>query len=364
MAPKAGTKRRAPSSAAIWGALITVYFFWGTTYLGIQNVNRTIPTALGASFRFLIAGSLLYVFARRRTPERPTAVQWRSATVIGTLLLLGGNTFVAWAEHTVPTGTVSLIIALVPLWLALFDRVLLRSAPLGWRVVVGLIMGFAGAALLVGGSATVDAISLGGLLLAAGASLSWACGSLYARKAPLPQHPLIASSMQQLAGGVVIFLVAVASGELGDFHPSQVSRQSWLGLLYLIVFGSWVAFSAYLWLLRNARTSLVSTYAYVNPVVAVSLGWLVLNETVTPRVFVAGGVILASVALIVSAGGARREDAGDPAAGELLPEALDAGEQGRAKVQTQVGLERGRGAQQRGLAQDGGGELESDREPG
>ena len=293
--------RAAPSTAKIWLALITVYFFWGTTYLGIERVNRTMPTALGAAIRFLIAGSLMYLLSRRLTTERPVRVHWRSATIIGTLLLLGGNTVVAWSERSVPTGTVSLIIALVPIWLALFDRVLLRSAPLGWRVVVGLVMGFAGAALLVGGSATVDAVSLAGLLLAVGASLSWACGSLFARKAPLPEHPLMASSMQQLAGGVVIFLVAVGTGELHGFHLSQVSRESWVGLLYLIVFGSGVAFSAYLWLLRNARTSLVSTYAYVNPVVAVSLGWLLLNETVSPRVLVAGGVILVSVALIVSA---------------------------------------------------------------
>lgn len=360
-----GPRANGPSTATIWLALGAVYFFWGTTYLGIETVNRTIPTALGASMRFLVAGSLMYLVSRRRTTERPTKLQWRSASIIGCLLLLGGNTVVAWSEHTVPTGTVSLIIALVPLWLALFDRVLLRSAPLGWRVVVGLVMGFAGAALLVGGSATVDAIALSGLLLAVVASLSWACGSLYARKAPLPQHPLMASSMQQLAGGVAILIVAVATGEIGRFHPSQVSRASWLGLLYLIVFGSGVAFSAYLWLLRNARTSLVSTYAYVNPVVAVTLGSLILHETLTPRVFVAGGIILVSVALIVSAGGARREDAGDPAAGELLPDgASDAGEEGRTQIETQVGLERSGGPQEGGLAQDGRGELQPDRKPG
>jgi drug/metabolite transporter (DMT)-like permease len=359
--PRAGR----PSTATIWLALGAVYFFWGTTYLGIETVNRTIPSAVGASARFLVAGTLMYLLSRRRTTERPTKAHWRSATVIGCLLLLGGNTVVAWSERTVPTGTVSLIIALVPLWLALFDRVLLRSAPLGWRVVVGLVMGFAGAALLVGGSATVDGVALSGLVLALVASLSWACGSLYARKAPLPQHPLMASSMQQLAGGVVILLVAVATGEMGRFHPSQVSRASLLGLAYLIVFGSGVAFSAYLWLLRNARTSLVSTYAYVNPVVAVSLGSLVLHETLTPRVFVAGGVVLASVAMIVSAGGARREDAGDPAAGELLPDsASDAGEQRVPQVEAEVGLQGGGGAQQGGLSEDGGGELQPDREPG
>ncbi len=318
MSARLSDARRA-GAASIWGALLLVYFFWGTTYLGIEHVNRTIPTALGAAFRFLIAGGLLYLLALRGTQERPIRRHWRSATIIGTLLLLGGNTAVAWSEHTVPTGTVSLIIALVPLWLALIDRIVLRSAPIGWRVVLGLLMGFAGAAVLVGGSATVDGISLGGLLLAVGASLSWACGSLFARKAPLPHHPLMASAMQQLAGGGVILLVATAFGEWGDFHPSQVSAESWIGLIYLIVFGSWVAFSAYLWLLRNARTSLVSTYAYVNPVVAVSLGALILHEALTPRVFLAGGIILVSVALIVSAGGAQREDAGDPAAGDLLP---------------------------------------------
>lgn len=357
-------ERTAPSTARIWLALITVYFFWGTTYLGIERVNRTMPTALGAAIRFLVAGSLMYLLSRRLTRERPLRVHWRSATIIGTLLLLGGNTVVAWSERSVPTGTVSLIIALVPIWLALFDRVLLRSAPLGWRVVVGLVMGFAGAALLVGGSATVDAVSLAGLLLAVGASLSWACGSLFARRAPLPEHPLMASSMQQLAGGVVIFLVAVGSGELRGFHLSQVSRESWVGLLYLIVFGSGVAFSAYLWLLRNARTSLVSTYAYVNPVVAVSLGWLLLNETVTPRVLVAGAVILVSVALIVSAGGPQREDPGSVTTGELVADGSDPREQGRSELEPQVGLEGGGGAQEGALTQDRRGELQPDREPG
>jgi drug/metabolite transporter (DMT)-like permease len=196
--------------------------------------------------------------------------------------------------------------------------VILRSSPLGWRVVVGLVGGFAGALLLVGGSARWGHVPLRGMFTAVGATLCWATGALYARRARLPKDSFLSSGMQMLTGGAVIIAIAVVTGEFGQLHLAQVSRTSWMALLYLIVIGSWVGFSSFIWLIRNARTSLVSTYAYVNPMVAVTLGWLVLGESLTPRVFLAGGVILASVAMIVSVGGPQREETGDPAAGELL----------------------------------------------
>jgi drug/metabolite transporter (DMT)-like permease len=289
-----------PSTATVWTVLGTLYFVWGTTYLAIREVNRTIPPLVGAGTRFLIAGTALYSFARVRTGERPTRTQWRGAAVVGVFLLFGGNAGVAWSEHLgTPTGIVALIIALVPLWFALFDRVLLRSAPLGWQVAVGLVAGFAGEALLVGGSAIGGDVPLGGMLIAVGASIAWATGSLYARNAPLPRAPLLGSGMQQVAGATLILFVAALTGAFAGSHPSEVSAASWLGLAWLIVAGSFVGFSAYLWLLRNVRTSLVGTYAYVNPVVAVLLGSSLLGEPLTWQTLAGGGIILAGVFLIV-----------------------------------------------------------------
>ncbi|MDH4112632.1 MAG: EamA family transporter [Actinomycetota bacterium] len=305
------------STAKVWTILGALYFVWGTTYLGIEKVNETAPTLIGASARFLFAGAVLFAWTSVHTRERTTATQWKAAGVVGVFLLLGGNALVAVSENMgTPTGIVSLIIALIPLWLAFFDRVVLRAAPLGWKVVVGLVGGFAGAALLVGGSVGAG-VPLGGMLVAVTATLCWTAGSLYARSAPLPKAPLLGSGMQQVVGGAVILAVALAIGEGAELDVAAISSSSWLGLAWLIVAGSFVGFSAYLWLLRNVRTSLVSTYAYVNPIVAVTLGAVVLNEPLTARLFVSGGIVLASVALIVSATGATRrpEDAGDPAAG-------------------------------------------------
>jgi drug/metabolite transporter (DMT)-like permease len=317
----------APSTARIWTALVTVYFFWGTTYLAIDRSNRTIPPLVGPAIRFCVAGAILMAWSRARNGwRRPTKDQWRSAAVVGLLLLLGGNGSVAIAEHLgVDTGIVALIIALVPIWIALIDRVVLRSAALGWRVAVGLAGGFGGAALLVGEQVAGHVTALG-LLVAVLASVSWSCGSLFQRGAEVAQDPLQASGMQQLAGGIAIGLVALLSGQFADLSPAQVSRESAVALLYLIVFGSLLTLSCYLWLLRVARTSLVSTYAYVNPVVAVFLGWLVLGERITRQELVAAGVILASVAMIVSAAGA------------ALPGRSDADE-GRATVEAELGFE-------------------------
>jgi drug/metabolite transporter (DMT)-like permease len=347
-----------PSPAFAWSVLVTLYFVWGTTYLGIAKVNASIPPLVGAAARFLIAGTLLYGFRRVRTGVRPTGRQWRSTAVVGVFLLFGGNALVAISEQTVPTGIVALIIALVPIWLALIDRVVLRGSPPGWRTILGLIAGFGGAALLVGGSAAGD-VPIAGMLVAVTASLCWATGSMYARGAALPDDALMASGMQQIMGGLVIAAVALVSGQFGDLHLDQVTRSSWLGLLYLIVVGSFVGFSCYLWLLRHVRTSLVSTYAYVNPVVAVTLGIVVLDESLTLRMLVAGAVILGSVALIVSSGSLHRTDSRASGGAETL-----GGQERWPEVESELPFEGGGRTEQRLLAQDGGGELDSDREPG
>jgi drug/metabolite transporter (DMT)-like permease len=298
---------RGPSSAKIWTGLVTVYFFWGTTYLAIDRSNVSIPPLVGPAIRFLVAGAVLLVLSRLRGGwRRPRPREWLGAAAVGVLLLFGGNALVATAEDMgVPTGIVALLIALVPLWIALIDRVVLRSAPMGWRVALGLAGGFVGAAFLVTEQAGGSVRPLG-LAVAVIASLAWSCGSLASREVALPPDALQASGMQQLVGGAVILVISVPSGQLGDLEISRVTAGSAFALGYLIVIGSLLTFSTYLWLLRNARTSLVSTYAYVNPVVAVTLGVLVNDETVTGRTLISAGVILVAVALIVSAGGATR----------------------------------------------------------
>jgi drug/metabolite transporter (DMT)-like permease len=310
--PAAVTASR-PRLAAIWVALGAVYVIWGTTYLAIRVVNQTLPPLLAAAVRFLVAGSLLTAWSLRRgdvESDRPTRAHWRSAAIVGLLLVFGGNGAVVWAERTIPSGLTALIIALVPLWMALLDR-LFFGGRLRPRAALGLVAGFAGAALLLGVNAAGD-VHLGGMLVAVGASISWATGSLISRTAHLPRRPLVGVGMEMLVGGAALALAGVLAGELGGIHVERFSRASLLALAYLIVVGSWIGFTAYLWLLRVARTSLVSTYAYVNPVVAVFLGWLILGEHVGLRTVLAGGIVLASVATIVSAGAAHREPEPEP----------------------------------------------------
>lgn len=295
------TTNRKASPAAIWTALVAVWIVWGSTYFAIRVGVRTIPPMMMASARFLVAGGLLLLILRLRRGswERPRLVHWRSATIIGTLLLLGGNGLVTWAEQKVPSGIASLLIATVPLWLAIGDRLAFRQR-LSWMAALGLAIGFAGLGLLVLQSGT-GGIDPSGAVALVTASLLWATGSLYSRRAPLPSRPLQGAAMEMLAGGVVIGLVSLVSGELRGFELSQVSGESAFGLLYLVVFGSWVGFTAYIWLLQHASVSMVGTYAYVNPVVAVLLGAVFLNEVITGRTLLAGVVIVVGVALIVTA---------------------------------------------------------------
>jgi drug/metabolite transporter (DMT)-like permease len=322
------------SRARIWAALIVVYVVWGSTYLGIDLAVRTIPPFLMAAVRFLIAGALLYAWAIRRgdrrrldgagnerrfrlgrrrsgnRADRPTARHWLSAFLIAAPMLAVGNAAVGWAEQTLDTGTASLIIASVPLWMALLDRVFYAQR-LARTIVLGLAIGFAGVGVLVAPGGAGGAGSRAAFVLVF-SSLAWAIGSLYARRAQLPQRPLVGAAMQMLAGGLMLTVVGAASGELGRVHPAAISLESWLGLAYLVVAGSLLGFTAYMWLLRAAPTSLVGTYAYVNPVVAVLLGTLLLGEPLTWRTLLGGGIILASVALIVRAPRPRAHSAVEP----------------------------------------------------
>jgi len=317
-----------PPTWLIWLALGTVYVIWSTTYLGIRITNETLPPLLAAGTRFVIAGSVLLAVTvgRGDTAADPVGrTQWLAAFTVGALLIAGGNGSVVLAERTVPSGTVALIFALVPLWIALWDR-FVGGQPLRARVAVGLLLGFAGAALLVD-DARVGGIPISGLLLAVGASMSWAGGSLAARGARLPHRPFVGNAMVMMAGGSISIVWGLARGELALVHPHRFSSSSLLAFGYLVVFGSWIAFSAYLWLLRNARTSLVATYAWVTPMLAVYLGHLLVDEPLRGRSLVAGAVILTAVALTVSAGGVTRESG-----------ASDAGEDRRAEDEAEVPL--------------------------
>jgi drug/metabolite transporter (DMT)-like permease len=286
--------RRRP---AVWAALLAIYVIWGSTYLGIEVASRTFPPLLMLSLRFLVAGALLWALVGRG--QRPTFRQWRAAAIVGGALLLFGNGGVAIAQKTVDTGTVALIVGSVPLWLALLDRIFVGQR-LSRLAVVGIVVGFVGVALLVVPSGD-HRDELGGALIALLGSLVWAAGSLYARNAEMPSRPLAGAALQMLAGGVLLALAGLARGEAADVDPAGVSGETALAFVYLVVIGSLVGFSAYVWLLRNAPTSLVGTYAYVNPVVAVLLGTLFLDEALEARTLVGGGIILAAVVLIVSA---------------------------------------------------------------
>jgi len=311
--------RRGASTATIWTALSLVYVAWSTTFVGISVANETLPPLLAGGLRFLVAGGLLLPIALSfgdRAGDRPKAVQWRGAAIVALFMMFGGNGGIVWAERTIPSGMAGLAIATVPLWMVAIDRVVLGHRQ-PRMVVIGLAVGFVGAALLVGGNALEGEIDMGGLILALGAAACWAIGSIYQRHAVLPHRPLVAAGMEMLVASLFFFLVGGLAGEFGDFHPAAVSRASWIAVAYLVVVGSWIGFTCYLWLLRNARTSLVATYAYVTPIGAVIVGSLILDESFTPATLLAGGLIVVAVALIVSGGGSARADPERPAEDEL-----------------------------------------------
>ena len=307
---------------AVGVSLAVVYVVWGSTYLGIAVAIETLPPLLMGGARFLVAGAILYALASRfgnRGRGSPTRRQWLGAAATGLPLFLFGNGMVAVAQQTVASGVAALIVATVPLWIVLLDRFAFRGR-LSLLVLVGVGIGFAGVALLVDPTGPGDVDRAGALLLVL-ASAGWAVGSLLSRTVPLPANPLLGAGMQMLAGGAALVVAAVASGELADVRLAQLSGRSSVAFAYLIVFGSILAFSAYAWLLRNAATALVSTYAYVNPIVAVFLGWAVLDEAITGRALVAGAIIVVAVALIVTAQARERPPAAATAAAP--PETVD-----------------------------------------
>jgi drug/metabolite transporter (DMT)-like permease len=283
-------------------AFAAIYLIWGSTYLGIRIAIETLPPFLTAGLRFIIAGPLLYAWARRNGASRPTGVQWRAAAIVGGLLLLGGNGLVTWGEQRVSSGLAALLVATVPLWMVLLDWLFMRGGRPAGKVFLGLILGLIGIVLLIGptdllGEHRVDLIGVAMLLLAA---LSWAIGSLYARRAPLPDAPLLGTSLEMIAGGVLLLLASAVKGEWVQVDLASVSLRSWLALAYLTLLGSIVAFTAYTWLLRVSTPARVATYAYVNPVVAVVLGWAVVGEVLTGQMLLAAVVIVLAVVVITT----------------------------------------------------------------
>ena len=303
-------------------ALLIVYVVWGSTYLAIAYMVDTMPPFLSAGARYLAAGLIMLAFLwlhgrLRRSPgerERPTFAHWRSAAIIGTLLLLGGNGFVVLAEQPglLPSGLAAVLVATVPIWLNLFDAVLHRRRPSG-LVLGGVAAGFVGVVILLlpaDGIAEINPLGVGMVVFA---TLSWAIGSLYQRRAPLPRSPWLGTGMEMAAGGVALVLAGTLTGEPGRTAVDSFSTESIVALVYLVVFGSLVAFSAYIWLLNNAAVSTVGTYAYVNPVVAVALGAWLRSEPITLRTLLAAAVIIGAVVAMVS-GRPRGEPSPAPAA--------------------------------------------------
>jgi drug/metabolite transporter (DMT)-like permease len=300
------------SPLAVAAALGTVYIVWGSTYLGIAYMVESIPPLLGAGTRFLVAGSLLVTFlvARQRWQRArggadgaglrwPRRVEWRTAFIVGALLLLGGNGMVSIAETTIPSGIAAVIIATTPIWMSVIEALLTRRMP-SLLAIGGLLVGLAGVALLLLPATGVGALDPAGIGLLVLATVCWASGSLYARRGPLPANQLLGTGMEQLAGGAVIFVAAAALGEFGQFDPGAVTTASLLALAFLILFGSLAAFTAYVWLLNHVAVTTVATYAYVNPVVAVALGVAFRGETMTLRSLLAAGLIIGAVVAMVS----------------------------------------------------------------
>lgn len=254
-----------------------------------------------ASLRFLISGVILFAWRHAAGEPMPTNSNWKSTAIVGTLLLLGGNGLVALAEKTVPSGIAALMISTSPFWLVLFESFRAGGAKPNWQSILGLIIGFSGVFILIGPAeitGTGQKFDTFGIILLLFAPLLWSLGSIYARGADMPKSTLMSTGMQMLTGAVSLFIVSVLTGELTGFRFSEVSARSWWGLIYLITFGSLVGFVAYGWLLHNAPISLTSTYAYVNPVVAVFLGWLFANEELNARIALASAIIIGSVIFI------------------------------------------------------------------
>ena len=291
------------SRSQILAAFASIYLIWGSTYLAIRYAVQTIPPFIMGGLRFVVSGALLYAWARYRGTPTPRRLHWRNAIIAGGLLLLGGNGAVVWAEQFVPSGLTALLVSILPFWLVIIEWVRPpRRRPHG-AVVIGLLIGFIGIIVLVG-PANIgghgDVRPIGALVLILG-SLSWAIGSFFSRDADLPRSGLLTTGMEMLGGGLLMIIAGALTGELSHFDIRQISGASAVGLIYLITFGSLLGFTSYIWLLDKVSPARLGTYAYVNPVVAVILGWAIANERLSLRTAVAAAIVICAVALITTA---------------------------------------------------------------
>ncbi len=290
------------SQAKLLAAFAAIYIIWGSTYLAIRFAVESLPPFMIGAVRFLIAGVILYIWGRVQSGIKPTRQQWIEGLLLGTFLLGVGNGCVVWAQQTTPSGITALIVAVVPLLVVLIEWLRPGGRYPGLGALAGVIIGLIGMALLIGPSAllgTAEVAPAAALVLLMG-SVSWSAATVFGRRAAVPPAPLLASAIQLLGGGLSLSLASVVAGELSRVEPEQIPLRSILAVAYLVIFGSIVAYSAYSWLLRVASPTKIATYAYVNPIVAMFLGWAFAGEEVTRMTLVAAAVILAGVALITT----------------------------------------------------------------
>lgn len=281
-------------------AFFLIYFIWGSTYLAIRYAIETMPPFLMAGARFFVAGLLMFGFMRIRGAAMPDRWQWLHLSVIGTFMFLGGNGFVVWAEQYITSGLAALLVSTLPLWLILLDWLWAKGPAPSRMAMAGISLGIAGTVLLVDPARIAgSSVHLPGAAMVVLASLLWAIGSIYSKKIRQPASIFMSAACQMIGGGVSLLLVSMLLGEPADFDISAISAVSWAGFLYLLVFGSMIAISAYVWLLQNASAARVSTYAFVNPAVAIFLGWLLADEEINLHIMLGAGVILAGVFLVI-----------------------------------------------------------------
>src|SRR5579863_772817 len=294
-----------PAHPRPWKTLLAfaiIYFVWGSTFLFIRIGVREVPPFLLAAIRFLLAGLILYIWMLAHGERPPSSRQWTSASILAILIFVLDYGLLFWAEQRVPSGLAAVMLATIPVFMALSEIIILRTQRLTARLALALLIGIAGVAVLVSrslnlGGAPVDTMGAVALIIAA---ISWSIASALSRKLPLPSSKVMSSGAQMLAGGVFLTVTAAALGEFRNFHPAAVSRQAWLALLYLTVAGSIVGFTAYVWLLHHESPTKVGTYAYVNPVVAVLLGYFFGGESLGLRTILGAALILVSVIVITT----------------------------------------------------------------
>jgi drug/metabolite transporter (DMT)-like permease len=305
-----------PSTIKLISAFAAVYIIWGSTYLGVRFASETIPPLLMASVRFLVSGTILYTYARSKGALPPKLIHWRSAAITGLFLLLIGNGGMAWSLQFLPSSLAAILVATEPFWLVLVAWTMFgKGRPTG-KEAIGLVVGFIGIVLLVsfGQSKNTGITNPAGVVMVIVSAIAWAIGSMYATRATVPDSPMLSISLQMLAGGVMLFLAGTVAGEWNVLEFDEVSTKSGLALLYLTFFGSLIGFTAYSWLLGNVSPSMASTYAYVNPVVALILGWSLGGEIITTPMLLASAVIIVSVIIITLAKPAKK------AVAEAVPE--------------------------------------------